>query len=35
MECYKQQIMSEITNLVTNYIRQKPTWGKEDKKNKV
>jgi len=29
-ENYKQQIMSEITDLVTDYIRQKPSWSEED-----
>ena len=27
---YKQHIMSEITDLVTDYIRQKPSWSEED-----
>ena len=29
----KQQIMSEITSLVTDYIKQKPVWSKEDERN--
>jgi hypothetical protein len=29
----KQQIMSEITSLVTDYIKQKPAWSEEDERN--
>lgn len=29
---YKQQVMSEMTNLVKDYIQQKSTWTEEDKK---
>lgn len=31
-ENYKQQLMSEITDLVEDYISQKPTWSEEDEK---
>lgn len=31
-ENYKQQVMSEMTNLVKDYIRQKPSCSKEDEK---
>ena len=31
-ENYKQQLMSEITDLVEDYISQKPTWTEEDTK---
>ena len=31
-ENYKQQVMSEMTNSVKNYIRQKPSWSEEDEK---
>lgn len=31
-ENYKQQLMSEITDLVEDYISQKPTWSEKDEK---
>lgn len=32
----KQQIMSEMADLIKDYIRQKPTeWGQEDEKNLI
>ena len=31
-ENYKQQVMSEMTNLVKDYIQQKPIWSEEDNK---
>lgn len=31
-ENYKQQLMSEITDLVEDYISQKPTWNEKDEK---
>ena len=30
---YKQQVMSEMTDLVKDYIKQKPSWSEEDEKN--
>ena len=30
---YKQQVMSEMTDLVKVYIKQKPSWSEEDEKN--
>lgn len=32
LENYKQQLMSEITDLVEDYISQKPTWSEKDEK---
>ena len=32
-ENYKQQVVSEMTDLVEDYIKQKPTWSEEDEKN--
>lgn len=29
-ENYKQQVMSEMTDLVKDYVRQKPAWSEED-----
>ena len=31
-ENYKLQVMSEMTNLVKDYIQQKPTWSEDDEK---
>ena len=31
-ENYKRQVMSEMTNLVKDYIQQKPTWSEDDEK---